>query len=205
MATVQTQKAVVGPKDHGRQMSLEDFLEAEFADETMYELGRGVIQMIDVPNPKHFVQHRALRLQLTRYELDHPEQITALGGGSESRFIIARLESDRHPDLAIYKTPIPSGGREVWASWIPEIVIEIVSTTSAHRDYVEKREDYLAFGVKEYWIVDAYKRQILVLCREGGQWREQILNPTDTYRTPLLPEFELQCEPVFTAADAVAE
>jgi Uma2 family endonuclease len=35
----------------------------------------------------------------------------------------------------------------------PDIVVEIVSETSAHQDMVTKRRLYARFGVPEYWIV----------------------------------------------------
>jgi Uma2 family endonuclease len=42
-----------------------------------------------------------------------------------------------------------------------------VSPGSEVRDYEEKPEEYLAFGVREYWIFDADKETILVLVRKG--------------------------------------
>ena len=61
--------------------------------------------------------------------------------------------SGRNPDVAVvlHKTPKDPRG------WRPPIlVMEVVSKGSeAHeRDYVTKREEYLAFGIREYWIVD---------------------------------------------------
>ena len=35
----------------------------------------------------------------------------------------------------------------------PDLVIEIISESSAYRDFVQKKKLYAKFGVKEYWIV----------------------------------------------------
>lgn len=161
--------------------------------------------MSDVPNPVHFVQFMAIRRQFSAYETAHPGRIHGLAGGGECKIVLTALESERHPDLAIYKTPLPSGEEDLWAVWIPEIVIEIVSPGSEQRDYEEKREEYLQFGVQEYWIVDAERQEILILRRIGGRWREKIVRPPETYRTRLLPGFEFAPQPVFEAARSVGE
>ena len=95
--------------------------------------------------------------------------------------------------------PTDVAENEIWAVWIPEIVIEVVSPSSVHRDYEEKPEEYLQFGVREYWIVDGEKRQMLVLRRSGGKWAERTVRPPALYKTHLLPDFEFECEQVFAA------
>jgi Uma2 family endonuclease len=199
-----TQTIKIGPADHGRRMSLEDFEHAEVQEGRLYELGRGVIVVSDVPNPVHFSQLMAIRRQLTAYELAHSGRIYGIAGAAECKIVLTALESERHPDLAIYNTPLPSDEEDVWAIWIPEIVIEIVSPGSEQRDYQEKREEYLQFGVQEYWIVDAERQEVLILRRVGGRWREKIIRPPETYRTRLLPGFVFACAPVFEAARSVS-
>jgi len=53
--------------------------------------------------------------------------------------------------------------------------MEVVSEGSeAHeRDYVTSREEYLAFGIREYWIVDQIARCVTILVRDGDAWVEQ--------------------------------
>ncbi len=84
--------------------------------------------------------------------------------------------------------------------WIPELVVEVVSRGSEDRDYVEKRDEYLAFGVKEYWIIDAQRKQMLVLRRFRGRWKEQTVSPGDVYQTALLPGLRFDLDAVMQAA-----
>ena len=191
----------VGPKDHGRRMSLEEFDHAEGQEGYLYELSRGVVTVVDIPNPRHLAQLDAIRDQLVAYKVTHPGQVHRIAGGAECKILLEDRETERHPDLSVYKTPLPVV-ENVWAAWVPEIVIEIVSPGSEHRDYVEKREEYLRFGVREYWIFDADRQEMLVLKRSGRRWREQVMRPPEVYRTRLLPGLEFACDPVFQAAEA---
>ena len=190
----------ISPADHGLRMSLDDFEAAEFEEGYRYELGRGVLDVSDVPLPKHLMVWCAINQQLIGYRLTHPDLTYAIGGGSECRLRIDALQSARHPDLAVYKTAPPSQGNEVWGLWVPELVVEVVSPSSVQRDYQEKREEYLAFGVIEYWIVDPKQTTILVLRRDRDQWSERSLSSDDNYETPLLPGLRLACGPIFEAA-----
>jgi Uma2 family endonuclease len=190
----------VGPADHGRRMSWDEFDLAEVQEGYHYELSRGVLTVSDVPGRRHVAQMIVLRRQLDAYDLTHPGRIHGILSGSDCKILVPDLDSERHPDVAVYKTPLPAG--DLWTNWVPELVIEVVSPGSEHRDYEEKPQEYLHFGVKEYWVVDADRREVLGLRRWGGRWRERIVRPPEIYRTRLLPGFEFDCSRVFDAAEA---
>jgi Uma2 family endonuclease len=199
-----TTVTVIRPEDHGRKMALEEFEFAEAAEGSLYELNRGVVTVIDVPKRKHVAQVIAIRKQFSAYEVANPEVIHGVLTGSDCKILVEDLDSERHPDFAIYKTAPPTDVEEndIWSVWIPEIVIEVVSPSSAHRDYEEKPDEYLQFGIREYWIVDADKQQVMILRRSRGKWAERIVRPGELYGTRLLPEFEFDCGTVFAAASA---
>jgi Uma2 family endonuclease len=138
-------------------------------------------------------------VQLTAYRLNHPGRVFRIRGGGECKILISGLESERHPDLVVYTTPTPVGP-DVWSHWITDLVVEVVSPGSEHRDYVEKREEYLCFGVKEYWIVDEAKNQMLALVRFRGTWREHIVRPGELYEPKVLPGMSFDLAQVFEQA-----
>jgi Uma2 family endonuclease len=191
----------IGPEDHGRRMRLEEFDHAEGQEGYLYELSRGIITVMDVPRLRHLAQVNAIRLQFTAYMLAYPGRIYALASGNECKILVTDLESERHPDLALYKTS-HADTEDIWSTWIPELVIEVISRSSKHRDYEEKPEEYFRFGVTEYWILDADRQEMLVLRRSRGRWVERTIRPPQVYRTRLLPGFEFSCAVVFQAADA---
>ncbi len=194
----------IGPKDNGRRMSLADFEFAEGEPGYLYELSRGVITVMDVPGRRHPAQYNAVRRQLNAYDLANPGRIDTIAGGGECKLLVGEPESERHPDFSLYRTPMPPEGN-LWAIWIPDLVIEIVSPGSEHRDYVEKREEYLRLGVREYWIIDHARVEMLVLRRSHDQWVERVIRPPQVYRTRLLPGLKFDLAAVFAAADQVEE
>lgn len=189
----------VGPQDHGKPMTLAEFDHAEVQEGYLYELGRGAVIVSDVPGKKHLAAVQALRRALAKYDLSHPGRIHTLASSNECKLLVNRFESERHPDLTIYKSA-PPDSPDIWSTWIPEIVIEVVSPGSEKRDYEEKPEEYLAFGVQEYWIVDPAKERMLVMRRTGGRWANFTFGPIDVCTTPILPKLSLELAPVFQAA-----
>ena len=133
---------------------------------------------------------------LVIYQEKHPEQVYLIAGSHESKLLIGAQQSERHPDLCVYLSSQPDAP-DVWSVWVPAIVIEVVSPRSARRDYDDKPEEYLEFGVSEYWIIDSIKQQMTVLTRWRGQWKKQIVKPSQKYRTPLLPGFSFDLKRVF--------
>ena len=157
--------------------------------------------MSEVPNYPHALMEAIIRDFLGRYRLDNPDTLHLILHGSSNKLVIPDWESERHPVIAVYLAP-PKGkkDRAMWRTWVPELVIEVVSESSRDRDYTEKRNEYWTLGVKEYWIVDAKLKQVLVLRRGRSQWTEKTLGPADTCETKLLPGFKLPCKTVFEAA-----
>lgn len=196
----------IGPRHHGRKMSLKAFEFAKTEEGYLYELSRGYVVVSEVANYFHAMQIVAITQHLWPYFVAHPGVIHAILGNMDCKLLIFDLESERHPDLAVYLTkPRGPKNRTVWRSWIPELVIEIVSEGSRERDYIQKREEYWSLGVKEYWIVDAMLQQVLILRRGRRQWIETKLGPTDSFETKLLPGFKLPCADVFAAAQEQTE
>ncbi len=186
MATIRIQ---IGPADHGRRMTLEEFREAEGTPGHRYELARGVLEVTEVPGDPHWQILDNLHETLSRYRREHPGLIARLGHGSEIRFRIPELDLDRHPDIGVVLSGAP---RDERGRPRPSLAIEIVSPgkESRARDYVAKREDYLAWGIQEYWIVDPRLRQVIVLIRrDGPAWEERVFRDDEPIGSELLPGF----------------
>lgn len=197
-----TATITIGPEHHGQAMSLEEFADAEGRERYVYELSRGIVTVVDIPHEPHFDLRHAICEQLWNYRLTHSTEIHRILGGSDAKIMVPEFQSERHPDLLIYKTRRPKGakGRNVWTVWVPELVVEVVSPDSADRDYHQKPDEYLQAGVQECWIVDEPKRLMTVHRRSGDEWSVSTVSPGELYTTELFPGLEFDLQRVFDAA-----
>lgn len=82
----------------------------------------------------------------------------------------------------------------------PDLLIEIVSKSSINRDFVEKKNDYEEFGVKEYWIVEPSYQNIFIYTLVDGKY--QLLTTVDgeenhEIKSMVLPDLKLTWKEVF--------
>jgi len=184
-------RPTVGPERHGLAMAYEEFIEADFQEGWIYELARGIVIATQVPGIRHgqIVYHVSKLFVL--YDLAHPGVINYQAGRAECRLQIEGTKSDRRPDRAIYLRPYPKGP-DLWARWMPEIVVEVINVGGEDRDYVLKREEYLVAGIREYWILDRTARRLMVLVNLGRSWQQTLIGEDGTYQTELLPGLEVR-------------
>ncbi len=167
MATVAIR---IGPADNGRPMTIEEFLEAEEEPGYRYELARGVLEVTEVPNDPHGHVVCNLYDVASNYRRSHPGVIFRYGGGDVFRLWMPGMVSGRNPDLAIV---VRGAIRDQRGRFKPTLVAEVVSKGSVDRDHRIKREEYLAFGLQEYWIIDFLARKMTLLVRNGDVWVER--------------------------------
>jgi Uma2 family endonuclease len=106
-------------------------------------------------------------------------------------------DDDRIPDICVYLAGERSD--QVVPLRVPELVFEFVSGERAdqERDYIDKRAEYHAIGVREYVIVDRFKRSALVLTWAEEDFAERLLPHDQHYATPLLPGLSVALSEVF--------
>ena len=73
-----------------------------------------------------------------------------------------------------------------------DLVLEVISPGTRHRDHIEKRDLYEQHGVKEYWIADPDAQTVEVLFLENQQYKlAGHRRPGETARSRLLEGFEV--------------
>ncbi len=190
MATV-TVPLRVGPADHGRMMTLDEFEEADFEEGCRYELARGVLEVSEIPGEVHAGIVWIILSAIRDDQRDHPGIIYRAGGGSEYRFRLPVMQSGRHPDVAVTLRNAPRDWRGLR---LASMAFEVVSdgAEARERDDVTKRAEYLAYGLFEYWIVDPQERTATVLVRDGDAWREQVYRDDQLAPSLVLPGFTIR-------------
>lgn len=172
--------------------------EGQFNEDYRFELVEGVLVVNPIEREGHSDPNDHLGFLLREYQLRHPEG-KALDVTLPERHIFlarSRRKADRVLWIGLGRRPNPR--RDV-----PAVVVEFVSPgrRSWMRDYIEKRDEYLALGVKEYWIIDPFRRDLTVYTQGPDGPVETVIQETETYTTPLLPGFQLPLAPLLAASD----
>ena len=190
MATIRIR---IGPADNGRRMTLEEFWDAETQSGYHYELARGVLEVTQVPGESHYQIIHNLHEMFSEHRRQHPGLILRIGRGSDVQYVFPELEIDRNPDLAVVFREIPT--RDVRGRRLSVLGVEVISpgVRARERDYVDKRADYLAVGLLEYWIVDPDEKRVTVLVRRKvdgvAGWEERSFEGDVVIVSDLLPGF----------------
>jgi len=84
----------------------------------------------------------------------------------------------------------------------PDLIIEIVSPSTAAKDMCQKLNLYEASGVKEYWVVHPADRVVMVFHLDGNKYgRPMTYSPEEpganTVRVGILPDLEINLGEVF--------
>ena len=80
----------------------------------------------------------------------------------------------------------------------PDLVIEILSESSAYRDMVKKKKLYEQFGVKEYWIIDPEEKTVEIYSRQDDSFAlTKRFTEKNTLESPLLPGLKIKLLQVF--------
>ena len=80
----------------------------------------------------------------------------------------------------------------------PDLVVEILSPSTAGRDRTVKRSIYAGYKVKEYWLVDTDAKTVMVLLLGGdGYELAGIYGEGQTITSPTLEGFTLHLNEIF--------
>ncbi|HEX8202403.1 MAG TPA: Uma2 family endonuclease [Isosphaeraceae bacterium] len=185
---------VLGLGDHGRPISDEEYLSAEFEEPWKYELVDGRLLVLSPNSEDHDDAAEPWRDFLVAYKLAHRDRVEKVVPEAWVRIRPGRF---RIGDIGVYLVSDRSALRR--PDRAPELMYEVVSPglDSSERDYVEKRAEYHAIGVLEYVIVDYLARNVLVLTHTPAGYEERVLTEADTYTTPLLPGLSIPLAEVF--------
>lgn len=80
----------------------------------------------------------------------------------------------------------------------PDLVVEVLSESSGHRDLMTKRELYAKFGVPEYWIVDPREKTLDVLSLKGkGYQRAATFRNHDKVKSALSAQLQFRLSAIW--------
>lgn len=183
------------------RMSYAEFL--NWADERMLEWVDGEVVYMAPAATQHQDLAGFLQFVLRAYV-----EAQQLGVVLAAPYQMKLERSGREPDLLFVAEINRHRLRKVYLDGPADLVVEIVSPESKRRDRVEKRAEYEAAGIPEYWLVDPEVRTLTFfqLDDEGryhaakpdasGRLHAQVLpgmwlDPAWLWRAPLPPVIEV--------------
>ena len=199
--TAQTRSRTrIGPGSAGQLMTPEQFdalRPSQFVRGNRYELVNGVLIVSPTPGIDERRPNDYLGTLLDLYRETHPQ-------GS--------IIDETAPEQTVATTNRRRADRVIWTGLgrvpdvdkdMPSIVAEFVSKRRRDvlRDYEAKRDEYIAAGVQEYWVIDRFRRIMTVYRRDATGLSYDIVKEGEVYRTDLLPGFELPLSKLLAKSD----
>ena len=175
-----------------KKFTYEDYLNAP--EDERYELLDGELVMTPASGEPH--QRVSIRLgwKLIQFVAEH-----RLGEVYSAPFDVVLSDTDVvQPDLLFVSNERADIITPANLQGAPDLVVEILSPSTAERDKTFKYALYAEHGVEEYWIVDTDAKTITVLLLgERGFAVEGIYEEGETLESPTLGGFALDLGDVF--------
>ena len=161
-------------------------------DDNRYELLDGVIFLMTPPLRIHQEIGGELYRSLGNFLAGKPCKVYI------APFLV-RLDNNTalEPDLAVVcdKSKLDAKG----CFGAPDMVIEILSPSTASYDKVLKFNKYLEAGVREYWIVDPSDKIVSVHILRDGEYIVRSYGETDSIPVFILDGFEISMKEVYAS------
>ena len=163
-------------------------------DDKRYELINGVVYELSSPSAAH--QEVSMRLVIKIDTFIDKKNCKAFHAPLDVRLNYDTFDDTVvQPDILVVcdKSKIDKSG----ILGAPDLVIEILSLSTASKDCLTKRLLYLKAGVKEYWIVDPFKKTINVMILENNDYSLHEYKKKDKIKSIILKGLNLKVNEIF--------
>lgn len=169
--------------------------------QTRYELYDGELLEMPSPNLRHQDIVGSLYLLLMQYAREHDAGKVYLSPVdlyvSETRVFIPDLMFVTKERLGTERIEREDGQCLIAP---PDLIVEIISPSTAHNDRVRKTKIYAEFGVAHYWIIEPEHKTLEALTLENGRYTlHGSFSEEDTFAPALFPGLQIPLATVFAA------
>ncbi|MCJ7840259.1 type II toxin-antitoxin system Phd/YefM family antitoxin [Lederbergia sp. NSJ-179] len=182
----------------GRKASYEEFLELTRDVENRYEYIDGEIYLLASPKTAH--QYAITQMLVIFHE--------AFLGGPCIPFVAPydiRLKRVNHddpnvvqPDLMVICDLDDHLDERDYYRGVPSLVVEVLSDSTRSKDMVKKLDLYMESGIKEYWIVNPFNRDVTIYYFEKNEVSEiSTFKYPETAKSFLFENVTVELEKIF--------
>ena len=116
--------------------------------------------------------------------------------GSRAAMKLSEIDAPEPDLMFVSKAKLPhSKGKALFGA--ADLVIELVSPGSRHLDLIEKRDLYAKFGVREYWVIDAFRQTACFWKNSGNGLIDIPIDHMGVIRSAVIPGFWLRVDWLF--------
>jgi Uma2 family endonuclease len=171
-----------------------DFL--EWDEDFRAELLDGEIVMMAAPLSKHQRVSMELSFQIRTYLEGKTCRVFA------APFSVRLFPQKDRSDDTVFLPDImvicdPEKLDEKGCNGVPDLVIEIISPSTAKYDRILKFRKYQSAGVREYWIVDPEIKSVQVCVLENGRYVVTMFDETEKAPITVLKDCEVDLQKIF--------
>jgi Uma2 family endonuclease len=181
----------------------DEYSKLDLPPDKKFELRDGKIYMMASPLMVHVEIVKQLYDRINEFLHDKPCKVYSFEVGVRPKPRNDRSDKDQlKPDIVVIcdKDKVKKDGIE----GAPDLIIEVLSPSTADVDRDDKRHKYEDAGVREYWIVSPHERTVeTFVLDERGRFMQDCfsLNPDHPDRkvaVAVLPGLEIKLAEVFT-------
>ncbi len=182
----------------GKKITVQQFREMEFPDNDpfIYELIDGILMKKQAPSPLH---QKAVIKIAHAFETNVQTKDSGFAYTSPIDVYFDKYNNTQPDVLFIVKERDFIIDSQQGIVGAPDLIVEVLSPSTAKLDRVNKKALYLKFGVKEYWIVDPIYKSVLLYVLNNNQYElKQELIEDGKIESIFLPDLDLDIQLIFS-------
>jgi Uma2 family endonuclease len=179
-----------------RRFTYADYKNWELKPGERYELIGGIAYAMAGPNDRHQAIAAALTAKFFVFLEGKPCKVRPAPYDVRLFYQVDEYDDTVvQPDLSVLCGSAkrgPEGGRGA-----PNFVAEIRSPSNSAIEMTRKFDLYRKAGVREYWVIDPYEKNLHAHCFEGGEVSTRVYGEKDLAPVEIFPGLEIALETVF--------
>jgi prevent-host-death family protein len=183
--------------NHRERMDYEAFLIMTEKSEQRFEYIDGEVYLMASPVYNHQIVVMEILVQFYNWfkgkkcrVLASPFDVTLVRGKENMNVV--------QPDVLVVCDPEKVNEAGIYKG-IPSLVVEVLSPSTRSKDMLRKLDLYLQTGVREYWMVDPDKREVMLYCFDKMEIQDyQTVSGNGTIQSRAFPGLEICLGDMFT-------